>query len=126
MALKLLLVEDDPAIQRMYSYMFSRAGFDVQTANDGTIVYETILLNRPDIVVMDVMMPNFNGLTTLKELKANPKTQSVPVVMLSAYNDKDLVRQALKLGAAKYILKSSMEPEELVKTIKAVATGIKA
>src|SRR5260221_10225243 len=111
MALRLMLVEDDPMIQRLYENLFARAGFAVMIANDGTIVKETILANQPDIIVMDVMMPNFNGLVTLKELKTNPKTASIPVVMLSAYSDPKLVKQALDLGAKRYLVKSEMEPK---------------
>jgi len=114
---KLMLVEDDPSIQRMYSKMFEHAGFEVVTASDGTFVQETIQIEHPDIIVMDVMMPNFNGLETLQELKSNPATQHIPVVMLSANTDEKLVQQALQLGAARYIAKGSLEPDDMAKAI---------
>lgn len=114
MAIRLMLVEDDPTMQRMYQNIFSRAGFEVMTASDGTIVFETAAFNRPDIIIMDFKMPNFNGLFALKELKASPKTESIPVVMLSAYKDDTLVKSATQLGAAGYLQKGDMEPDELV------------
>ncbi len=117
MALRLMLVEDDPTMQRLYENIFSRAGFDVMTASDGTIVFETVARNRPDIVIMDFKMPNFNGLFALKEIKSSPKTQGIPVVMLSAYKDDTLVDAATKLGASGYLQKGDMEPDELVRYI---------
>lgn len=104
-------------MQRMYANMFTRAGFTVVTANDGTIVLETILLHHPDVIVMDVMMPNFNGIATLKEIKADPKTATIPVIMLSAYNDELIVEKALHSGAKRYLVKSEVEPDELVKVV---------
>lgn len=121
MIMKLMLVEDDPAIQRLYERAFMAEGFEVMLANDGTIVYETIRLHRPNIVVMDVMMPNFNGLKTLEELKSNYDTRGIPVVMLSANNDSDVVQKALQLGAVRYLFKDKLEPTEVVRIVKEVA-----
>ena len=112
-AKKLLLVEDDAAIQRMYSKYFRFAGFEVITANDGTLVQETVELERPDIIIMDVMMPNFNGLDALRELKMRPNTRYIPVIMLSGNDDSALIQQALKLGAARYLIKSNTEPKNV-------------
>jgi two-component system, OmpR family, alkaline phosphatase synthesis response regulator PhoP len=120
MAIKIMIVEDDPSVRRMYERAFELAGFEVMLAKDGTIVYETILLNRPDVVIMDVRMPNFNGLTTLEELKSKARTQNIPVIMLSAYNDEAIIQKALDLGADKYLVKSEIEPKELVETIQSI------
>ncbi|MEK7059735.1 MAG: response regulator [Patescibacteria group bacterium] len=123
-AIKLLLVEDDPPIRRMYENAFEIAGFQVASAYDGTLVAETILNNPPDIVIMDVMMPNFDGLDTLRELKINPKTSSIPVIMLSANDDPKVIDKALKLGAAHYLIKSNVEPADVIKIIKDEAAKI--
>lgn len=114
---KLLLVEDDPYMQRMYERAFTAAGFSVNIANDGTIVFETVKLDRPDIIIMDVMMPNFNGLVALEELKASPFSQQIPVIMLSAASDDATIQKALKLGAIKYLIKSQVEPNEIIQII---------
>lgn len=87
-------------------------------ANDGTIVYETALINRPDIIIMDVMMPNFNGLRSLEELKADGRTEKIPIIMLSAYSEDAIIKEALELGAARYLVKSEVEPKELIQIIK--------
>jgi CheY-like chemotaxis protein len=115
-----MLVEDDPAIQRLYTRAFQKAGFDVTLAKDGTIVYEIIQLHRPDIIIMDVMMPNFNGLNALEELKTRPDTQNIPVIMLSANNDNEIVQKALQLGAARYLFKDTAPLSELIAVINEV------
>lgn len=120
MAIKLLLIEDDPVVRRMYERAFSMEGFDTRTASDGTIVFESILLNRPDVILMDVMMPNFNGLETLEELKSERKTQSIPVIMLSAYDDPKIIEKALSLGAARYLVKNNVEPSEISEIVRQI------
>ncbi len=122
--IKLLLVEDDPPIRRMYENIFEHAGFQVSSAYDGTLVKETILNNPPDIVIMDVMMPNFDGITTLKELKIAPQTQDIPIIMLSANDDPAIIKKALDLGAAHYLIKSNVEPAEIVAMINLEAAKI--
>jgi DNA-binding NarL/FixJ family response regulator len=120
MAIKLLLIEDDAVVRRMYDRTFAMAGFEVRTESDGTVVTETVELNRPDVIVMDVMMPNFNGLETLEDLKKNRKTQGVPVIMLSAYDDEKIVQKAMDLGAARYLVKNAVEPNQIVEIVKEV------
>ena len=118
MAIRVMLVEDSPTVRRMYERAFGIAGFDIMLANDGTIVYETALINRPDIIIMDVMMPNFNGLRSLEELKADGRTEKIPIIMLSAYSEDAIIKEALELGAARYLVKSEVEPKELIQIIK--------
>lgn len=123
MAIQVLLIEDDAVVRRMYERAFAMAGFVVTTESDGTVVTESVELSRPDIIVMDVMMPNFNGLETLEELKKNSKTQSVPVIMLSAYDDEKIVKKAMDLGASRYLVKNAVEPNQIVDIVREV-TGI--
>lgn len=117
---KILLIDDDDMIIRLYDRALSGAGFNVSTARDGTIVAETIKYNRPDIILMDVMMPNFNGLNTLKELKSHPLTSGIPVVMFSAYDDKDLINKTLDYGAEKYLLKSAYDPKDVASILHGI------
>lgn len=120
MAVKLLLVEDNEFVQRMFGRAFAAAAFDVLTADDGAQALQSAMANHPDIIIMDVMMPNMNGLEALKALKENDATRSIPIVMLSAYDDESLMMQALNLGASRYLLKSSLEPDVIVSIIKDV------
>jgi CheY-like chemotaxis protein len=117
-----MLVEDDPLVQRLYERAFTSQGFDVTLAKDGTLVYETIRIHRPDIIVMDVMMPNFNGIETLEELKSNPDTRNIPIVMLSANDDPEIVKKALELGAVRFLFKDKVAIDQVVQTIKDIAS----
>lgn len=121
MAIKLIYVEDDLLLQRMYDLAFADAGFDAKLAKDGTIVLETILINRPDVILMDVMMPNFDGIKTLREIKAHPVTSDIPVIMISACDDKELIDKAMSLGAERYILKGTLTPAEIIEIIEQAA-----
>ncbi len=117
---RLLLVEDDPSLQRMYDLAFTKGGFTVVLSPDGTIVYETALQNPPDIIVLDVMMPNFNGLLALKELKSNMLTRGIPVIMLSANNDKAVIGEAMQLGASHYLIKGDNDIPQIITILKQV------
>ena len=114
------MVEDDPMIQNMYDKALTFAGFDVSISPDGTIVLEAARVSPPDLILMDVMMPNFNGLEALKEIKDGIGTSSIPVIMLSAYDDQNLIDQALALGAERYLIKSQYEPQEVIDIIKEI------
>lgn len=118
MITKVLIVEDNPFIQRMYGRAFQEAGLAVITANDGSTVVDTVIREQPNVILMDVMMPHKNGIETLKDLKSNDQTKNVPVIMVSAYEEPTLMQQALQLGAKQYILKSAVEPSALLKYIQ--------
>jgi len=119
----LVLVEDDPFIQRMYERALTAAGFDVSLSPDGTILLEVSQLHAPDIILMDVKMPNFNGLETLEELKSGIGTREIPVIMLSAYDDPAIVNKAMALGAEKYLVKSQYEPMQVVDILKQILSN---
>jgi DNA-binding response OmpR family regulator len=116
--MKIMMVEDDPIILRMYENLFMRLDIESMTAVDGALVLETIAYNRPDAIIMDVMMPNFNGLATLQDIKNDFRTQRIPVFMLSANDDEKIIKKALDLGAKRYLIKDQFEPQEVVDIIK--------
>ncbi|MFQ6097982.1 MAG: response regulator, partial [Armatimonadota bacterium] len=84
MAKKILVVDDEKHIVRLVEVNLQRAGYDVVTAYDGVQALEMVKQERPDMLVLDVMMPRMNGFEVLKQLKANPETQEIPVIMLTA------------------------------------------
>lgn len=122
MGTKLLLVEDNEFVQRMYGRAFKAANFDVTTATDGIMAVQMAQTTLPDIIIMDVMMPNMNGLDALKLIKNDDLTKNIPIIMLSAHDDESLMMQALNLGANRYLLKSSLEPEMIINIINGILT----
>ncbi|MHB1853918.1 MAG: response regulator transcription factor [Acidimicrobiales bacterium] len=93
----ILVVDDDPVIQKLLEVNFSIEGYRVEVAGDGLEALEKAKAVLPDLIVLDVMMPRMNGLEAAKALKADPKTASIPIIMLSAKAqdiDQDAGREA--------------------------------
>lgn len=121
----ILLVDDDPLIIRMYEAHFKREGFRVLTASNGEEALVQIAKERPDIILLDVMMPKMNGVETLKKLKSDDHTSGIPVIMLTNLGDKEEdVEGAKKLGARDYLVKSEVQLKELSAKVKEILGGM--
>src|SRR4051812_11648286 len=83
MATKILLVEDDALIYRMYQKAFELEGFEIEIAEDGQKGLDKLATFTPDIILLDIMMPNMNGVEMLAKLKENPATKDIPTVVLT-------------------------------------------
>ncbi len=121
---KILLVDDDPLLVRMYQKKFENDGYLVAVANDGVEGLQKVSEFKPDLVLLDIMMPNMNGLEVLEKLKADKQTSSIPVVLLtnlgSSQEDTD---RGLDLGAIAYIVKASNRPKVVVEKVKEILAG---
>lgn len=115
---KILLIEDDEFMVRMYQRVFSLEGYDVQIAVDGLEGLEKAKSFQPDIILLDVMMPNLNGLQTLEKLKQDPQTKGYPVIMLTNLVNKQDAEYSLKIGAIKYLIKSDYNPKEVLEIVR--------
>ena len=115
---KILLVEDDLPLLRMYQRILTLDGYIIETATDGIAGYEKALVFKPDLILLDVMMPKMNGLQTLEKLKQNQQTQKIPVFILTNASSMDETQAAEKLGADKYLNKSVYEPNEIIEMIR--------
>src|SRR5258708_2664139 len=107
---RILLVEDDSLMIRMYQRVFSVEGFATEVAENGIEGYEKAKIFKPELILLDVMMPKMNGLQTLEKLKSDPDTKDFPVFMLSNLANKPDTQRALQEGAVKYLIKSDYEP----------------
>jgi DNA-binding response OmpR family regulator len=103
--MKLLLVEDDPDIQLVARAALKRAGFHVQVAGNGAAALDAISADRPDVVLLDWMMPEMDGPEVCRRLKNNSLTTSIPVIFLTARSQQAEIARGLALGAAGYIVK---------------------
>lgn len=117
---KVLIVEDDMALFNMYSVELKIKGYDVLNVNDGLQALPKTKDYQPDIVLLDIMLPGMNGLNILTELKSDPQTSEIPIIMLTNYGSEDNVKKALESGAADYIMKYKILPSELSDKIGAV------
>jgi len=102
---KILIVDDEPNIVMSLEYIFTKENFEVFIARDGAEAIEIADLNIPDIILLDIMMPNVDGYQVLKFLKESPKLNDIKVIFLSAKNKVSDIELGLQLGADKYVTK---------------------
>ena len=114
---KILLVEDDPFLTDIYTTKFKEAGFDVEAIDDGNGALEKIKAINPDLVVLDIVLPNLDGWEILKKIKQDGSSDLI-VIVISNLGQKDEVEKGLKLGAAKYLIKAHYTPQEIIEEIK--------
>ena len=105
MKYKILIVDDEPNIVMSLEYAFKKQGFEVFIARDGSEALELLKLSTPDIVLLDIMMPNVDGYQTLKHIKSTASLEATKVVFLTAKNKASDIEKGLNLGADKYLIK---------------------
>ncbi len=116
---KILVVDDAMIILKSAKLVLERAGFNVITAEDGKKALLKVLSENPDLVITDIMMPEKDGFELLKDIKSNPKTKDIPVIMLTAKGYKGDILKAVSLNASDYIVKP-FSPKLLVDRVKKV------
>ncbi len=119
--LTVLVIDDDPVILELLRVNFEIEGFDVICAKDGEEGLQKAHDERPDVVISDVMMPKRDGLQVLSDLKGDPDTENLPVILLSAKAQRSEVQHGLDMGADDYITKP-FDPLELIDRLNAVMT----
>jgi two-component system, OmpR family, alkaline phosphatase synthesis response regulator PhoP len=117
MAKKVLIVDDEPGVVKMIRYLLEKNSFAVVTATEGEEGTKLAELEKPDLILMDIMMPVIDGNEATRRLKENEATKSIPVIMLSALGQEGDVAKSLELGAIDYIVKP-FHPQELLERIK--------
>jgi twitching motility two-component system response regulator PilH len=117
-----LVVEDSQAQRTMIADLLKGSGLSVTSASDGVEALEQIQGHRPDLIVLDIVMPRMNGYEVCRRLKADPKTQHLPIVMCSSKGEEFDRYWGMKQGADAYIAKP-FQPTELVGTVKQLLRG---
>ncbi len=120
---KLVLVEDDALMIRMYEKAFSFEGHEVATATNGADGIKKIKEIKPDLVLLDIMMPKMNGLEVLDKLKGDDETKDIPVVVLTNLASEKDAEAALTKGAVRYIIKSEQDPKEVNDIVTEILAG---
>ena len=118
---RIIIAEDDTFLSKMYYEKLSLESiFQVYTAESGRRALELIKKELPNLVLLDIMLPDVNGIQVLKEIKKDKKLSSVHVLMLSNLNEREYISEALDLGADGYLIKAHFTPNEVVDKIKQV------
>ena len=117
---KILLVEDSKVVQQMYRNKLIFEQFNVLTADNGMEAIKILSQEKPDLILLDLMMPIMDGYKVLQVVKTDPRLANIPVLVFSAKGQSEEVEKALNLGAAGYIVKATTKPNEVVEQIRKV------
>ena len=120
MAKTILLVEDEEMLLKSIEEHFRKSGFDVVTASNGNEALTQAKEHRPDLVLLDIVLPQKSGLEVLQEMRADKNLHYIPVLMLTNLDDEQTISQAVALGARGYILKADIELKEIVAKVKEI------
>ncbi|MFH1029777.1 MAG: response regulator transcription factor [bacterium] len=117
---KILIIDEDEFLSKMYARKFIEESFEVFLAPGGDKGIEIAKKNYPDIIILDIKLPDMDGYEVLMELKKNAVTNSIPIVILSNFFQKEDVIKFLKAGVKDYLIKSHFMPDEVVQKVKKI------
>jgi len=115
---KILLVEDDTMISSMYKTKFESDGFEVFVAENGAIGLDLAKKEKPDIIMLDVILPQLDGFSVLEQIKQDDSTKNIPVIMLTNLGTEEDKAKGEKMGAMDYLVKASLTPGQVSEKIK--------
>ena len=118
--MKILIVEDEQLLAEMYRDRFLQEGFEVYLASDSEEGFNLLQKNKPDIILLDILLPKENGVTFLEKLKKDPNFSSIPVVVFCNFDDPETKNKIRKLGVKDYLIKTNFTPQEIVEKVKKV------
>ena len=117
---KILIIEDDPFLSEMYAAKLNQNDFQTEVATDGKSGLAKIKADKPDLVLLDIVLPKMDGFEILKAIKGDPKFKDVPIVLLTNLGQKSEVEKGLSLGADEYIIKAHFTPTAVVAKVKEI------
>ncbi len=120
---KVLLIEDEESLRKLYTKILNAKNYTVEAAADGDGALSVLKTFRPDVIVLDIVMPHYNGVEFLKILKNDSEFRSIPVVMLTALSEMRKITECLDMGAVGYITKDSTV-EEIVQRLNFLIESI--
>lgn len=117
---KVLIVDDDAFLSGIYATKLELEGFEVASARDGEEGLKMAAKDKPDLILLDVLMPKLDGFEVLKRLKADEAVKDIPVIMLTNLGQKEDIEKGMQDGAVDYLIKAHFVPAEAVEKIKKV------
>ena len=117
---KILIIEDDPFLSEMYAAKFNQAGFEVGVAIDGKDGLKKVEEDKPDLILLDIVLPKADGFEVLEKIKNNKELEKIPVILLTNLGQKEDVDKGLKMGADEYIIKAHFTPSAVVAKVKEI------
>ncbi|MBI2625433.1 response regulator [Candidatus Parcubacteria bacterium] len=123
MSAKILIVDDDSMIRDIYLRKFRESGFAVTVVADGPTAIQKIEEDPPDVVLLDLVMPQMDGFEVMREVAKRKLTKMPKLVLLTNLGQKEEIEQGLALGAQDYIIKAHLTPSEVVERVRTVLGG---
>jgi DNA-binding response OmpR family regulator len=117
---KILIIEDDLVLQKSLKEYLSSEGFEIECASDGEEGIQKAIAEKPDLILLDIILPKKDGYEVLQEVKANPEISHIPVVLLTNLDGITDVEKALELGATTYLVKADYKLEEVTEKVKEI------
>lgn len=117
---KIVIIEDEPMLLKALNIELLGEKFQIASAQNGVSGLELVEKEKPDLVLLDLLLPRISGFDVLQKMKENPETKNIPVIILSNLSEEDQVKKALKLGAEDFFIKSNIKLEQIVKKVKTV------
>lgn len=117
---KILFVEDEAALQEAFGEVLKQAGYEVIMALDGEIALRLAKSEKPDLILLDLVLPKIHGFDVLKRLKKDKETENIPVIVLTNLEKAEDVDTAIELGAKTYLVKTQYNLEEVIDKIKRI------
>lgn len=117
---KIAIIEDDATISQMYRIKFEADGFDVRLASNGIIGVSLIESFRPDVILLDIQMPEMDGAEALRRIRSHAWGKTIPVIVLTNLGEEEAPREMRSLGIQGYIVKANLTPRQVVAQVKAI------
>jgi len=114
----ILFIEDEATLQKTFDEILGREGYKMVSALDGEIGLNLAKMKKPDLILLDLILPKLNGFEVLKKLKEDSETNDIPVIVLTNLEGMEDIDKVLELGATTYLVKASYTLEEVLEKIK--------
>ena len=114
----ILFIEDESALQKAFGDILKQENYEMISALDGETGLRLVRSKKPDLILLDLILPKTHGFEVLKQLKSDPETKDIPVIVLTNLEEVGEVEKAIELGATTYLVKSQYSLEEVVEKIK--------
>jgi DNA-binding response OmpR family regulator len=121
---RILIVEDEPSLRSILGAEFSKAGFGICVAGDATTAFRIAKESEPDLILLDILLPNGDGTTLLKQFKTDQKTKHIPVVVLTNLSAEETRKQCEAAGVDEFLVKADCSISQLVDKVKSVLERI--
>lgn len=116
--MRILIIEDDYFMRDLYARELAKAGYQVSTAADGAEGLVEASKLKPNLILLDIMLPKLNGLDLLRTLKSKEETRDIPVLLLTNLGQESVIKEGFQLGAEGYFIKTAYTPAQMIEEIK--------